>query len=188
VAAAFPRAALAHGPDYAAPRGAPCARGERWEWDGVTFAMLHPPAGFAGSSNDGSCVLKITAQGGAAALITGDVEARGERSLLAARADLAAQVVVVPHHGSATSSSADFVAAVGARYALVSAAHKNRWDFPRPDVRARWEGAGATLLVTGDSGALTITLGDRTADVRVVTGRDVRHHYWQTPGPPRAAP
>lgn len=179
VAAAFPRAALAHGPDYTAQGGTVCTRGERWEWDGVTFAIVHPPQGFAGSANDTSCVLRIATAGGAA-LLTGDVEARGESRMLDARAELSAQVVVVPHHGSATSSTPSFVSAVGARYALVSAGYANRWGFPRPDVRARWEQAGAEIRVTGDDGALTVMLGTRDGDVALGAERDARHHYWQT--------
>src|SRR5690606_15666249 len=92
VAAAFPRAALTHGPDYTALAGAPCVRGERWEWDGVTFAILHPPQGFPGRENDTSCVLRV-ATAGAAALVTGDVEARAESRMLDIRAELAADVV-----------------------------------------------------------------------------------------------
>src|SRR5690606_5894959 len=127
-------------------------------------------------------VLRV-ATAGNAALLTGDVEARAEIRLLELRDELAADVVVVPHHGSATSSTPYFVAAVGARHALVSAGYANRWGFPRSDVRARWEQAGAEMRVTGDDGALTVTLGARDGDVTVTAERDVRHHYWQTSAP-----
>jgi competence protein ComEC len=150
---------------------------------GVGFAILHPPPGFAGSANDTSCVLKIVAAGGTA-LVTGDIETRAERRLLVERAELAADIVVVPHHGSATSSTAPFVAAVGARHAIVSAGYANRWGFPRPDVRSRWEEAGAEMRVTGDSGALTVVLGARAGDdIAITAERDARHHYWQTSAP-----
>jgi competence protein ComEC len=183
VAAAFPHAALLRGPDHAAAGGVACVRGQRWEWDGVGFAILHPPPGLAGSANDTSCVLKIVAAGGTA-LVTGDIETRAERRLLVERAELAADIVVVPHHGSATSSTAPFVAAVGARHAIVSAGYANRWGFPRPDVRSRWEEAGAEMRVTGDSGALTVVLGARAGDdIAITAERDARHHYWQTSAP-----
>jgi len=109
-------------------------------------------------------------------LITGDVEARGEEALLRS-ADLATDVVVVPHHGSHTSSSPSFVAATKARYALVSAGYANRWGFPKPAVRARWVDSGAEVDVTADGGALTVTLGDR--GVSVTAERDAHRHYWQ---------
>jgi competence protein ComEC len=85
-------------------------------------------------------------------------------------------VVVVPHHGSATSSSPAFVAAVGARYAIVSAGHANRWGFPRPEVRERWEASGAIVIATGDAGAIRVELGP--AGVAVAAERERRHRYW----------
>jgi competence protein ComEC len=109
-------------------------------------------------------------------LITGDVEARGEEALLRS-AELASDVVVVPHHGSNTSSSPSLVAATQARYALVSAGYGNRWGFPKPAVRARWAASGAKVAVTADGGALTVTLAER--GVSLTAERDAHRHYWQ---------
>jgi competence protein ComEC len=176
VLAAYPRAEVLEGPDVALP-GRVCARGERWEWDGVRFAILHPPPDFAPLGNESSCVLKIDARAGSA-LITGDVEARGEEALLRAAA-LASDVVVVPHHGSSTSSSPPLVAATEPRYALVSAGYDNRWGFPKPTVRARWEGSGAVVAVTATGGALTVTLDEKGA--RLAAEREEHRHYWQAP-------
>jgi competence protein ComEC len=174
VLAAYPRAELLEGPDVVL-RGRVCMRGERWEWDGVRFAILHPPLEFAPLGNESSCVLKIEARGGSV-LITGDVEARGEETLLQA-AELASDVVVVPHHGSSTSSSAPFVAATRPSYALVSAGYANRWGFPKPAVRARWAESGAAVAVTADGGALTVTLDAR--GVTLAPERMTHRHYWQ---------
>ena len=174
VLAAYPRAELLEGPDVVL-RGRVCMRGERWEWDGVRFAILHPPLEFAPLGNESSCVLKIEARGGSV-LITGDVEARGEETLLQA-AELASDVVVVPHHGSNTSSSAPFVAATRPSYALVSAGYANRWGFPKPAVRARWAESGAAVAVTADGGALTVTLDAR--GVTLAAERMTHRHYWQ---------
>jgi competence protein ComEC len=176
VVAAFPRVDVSKGPDATALPGRVCRRGDQWEWDGVRFAILHPSADFAARGNESSCVLAVTA-GATTLLVTGDVERLGERALLAQ--PLAADVVVVPHHGSATSSSPAFVAAVGARFAIVSAGFANRWGFPRPDVRRRWEQAGAAVIVTGEAGAVSVELDPEGA--RVSTERDGRHRYWQTP-------
>jgi len=174
VLAAYPRAELLEGPDVVL-RGRVCMRGERWEWDGVRFAILHPPLEFAPLGNESSCVLKIEARAGSV-LITGDVEARGEETLLQA-AELASDVVVVPHHGSSTSSSAPFVAATRPSYALVSAGYANRWGFPKPAVRARWAESGAAVAVTADGGALTVTLDAR--GVTLAAERMTHRHYWQ---------
>ncbi len=125
----------------AGPRAHRCAAGERWTWDGVEFAMLHPFANeYADASlhtNNRSCVLRVSAPG-FTVLLTGDIEARDERALLAAGAPLAADVIVVPHHGSRTSSTPDFVAAVDARVAVFTAGYLNRFGHPRPDVVARY--------------------------------------------------
>jgi len=174
VLAAYPRAELLEGPDVML-RGRACTRGEHWEWDGVRFAILHPPLQFAPLGNESSCVLKIEARGGSV-LITGDVETRGEETLLQA-AELASDVVVVPHHGSSTSSSAPFVAATRPSYALVSAGYANRWGFPKPAVRARWAESGAAVAVTADGGALTVTLDAR--GVTLAPERMTHRHYWQ---------
>ena len=176
VIAAFPNVDVLKGPDVAALPGRPCARGERWEWDGVRFAILHPDEGFAARGNDSSCVLAVEA-GSSSLLVTGDIERRGESAVVTQ--PIAADVVVVPHHGSATSSSPSFVAAVGATHAIVSAGYANRWGFPRPEVRERWQQSGAAVTVTGDSGAVSVTLAP---DHIVVTAeRDRRHRYWHAP-------
>ena len=153
IIAAFPSVDVLKGPDVAALPGRACARGERWEWDGVRFAILHPDEGFAARGNDSSCVLAVEA-GSSSLLVTGDIERRGESAVLTQ--PIAADVVVVPHHGSATSSSPSFVAAVGATHAIVSAGYANRWGFPRPEVRERWQQSGAAVTVTGDSGAVSV--------------------------------
>ncbi len=172
VLAEFPSARVLEGPDVHL-RGSRCERGQRWRWDGVEFAVVHPPAGFIPRGNDSSCVLRVST-GGHAVLIAGDIELRGESAL--ANETVAADVVIVPHHGSATSSSPAFVNAVGADFALVSAGYGNRWGFPKPAVRARWERAGAAVLVTGDRGAITVTLGSR--GVTLSAARMRRRRYW----------
>ena len=179
VLAAFPRADVLEGPDVALP-GRACERGERWEWDGVHFSILHPPPEFEPRGNETSCVLKIDARAGSV-LITGDVEGRGEAALVRG-GDVASDVVVVPHHGSPTSSSPAFVAATRPRYALVSAGFANRWGFPKPEVRARWAGSGAAVAVTGERGALAVSLDSH--GITVVAERDRDPHYWQAPSAP----
>jgi competence protein ComEC len=176
VVAAFPNVDVLKGPDVVSLAGRVCSRGEQWEWDGVRFAILHPGSDFAARGNDSSCVLKVEA-GASSLLVTGDIERRGESAVLTEA--IAADVVVVPHHGSATSSSPSFVAAVGATHAIVSAGYANRWGFPRPEVRERWQLSGAAMTVTGDSGAVSVAL---TPEHIVVTAeRDARHRYWHAP-------
>ncbi len=179
VVAAFPSVTVLHGPDVTKLPGDMCERGQSWQWDGVEFRMLHPAADFAPRGNDSSCVLKITTAGGSL-LIAGDVERRGEGAVLDAEPG-ATDVVVVPHHGSATSSSPALVAALGARHAVVSAGFANRWGFPKPEVMARWRQGGAAVVVTADAGAVSIDL--KRDGVAIGAEREVRHRYWQAAAP-----
>jgi competence protein ComEC len=124
--------------------------------------------------------LKVTTRAGAI-LFAGDIERRGEGAL-AGSSKLGSDVVIVPHHGSATSSSAAFVTAVRPSIAVVSAGHQNRWGFPRAEVRRRWEEAGATVIVTGDSGAIRIRVGTPTPIITVQRG--ARRRYWDAESAP----
>lgn len=137
----------------------PCLSGARWRWDGVEFLFLHPPLHFPYLGNEASCVLRIqTAHG--AALLTGDIgEVIESRLLRHAPAALRADVVQVAHHGSRSSSHPAFVAATGARYALLSAGYANRFGHPHPAVVERWQRTGAGALSTPEGGALRIRLG-----------------------------
>lgn len=159
VARAFPVAALLAPAGSPAPGIVPCRAGQSWRWDGVRFRMLRPAADFPYLGNEASCVLRIeTAHG--SALLDGDIGSYAETAML--REDPASvrnDVVLVPHHGSAGSSSEAFVAASGARLALVSSGAGNRFRHPRPDVVRRWCDAGAEVVDTARSGALRVWLG-----------------------------
>jgi competence protein ComEC len=178
VLAAYPQAPVSIG--GASALYAPCRAGQQWEWDGVRFTLLHPPdARWRG--NDGSCVLRIRVGSGADArhaLLTGDIEASAEWRLVAEHgADLAADVVVVPHHGSRSSSTAAFVDAVSPRFAVFATGFRNRWGLPHPQVEARWQDRGASTADTAVTGALTVTLVPGRAP-RVSAHRHRRQRYW----------
>jgi len=136
-----------------APAARPCRAGQSWQWDGVDFEVLAPAAADRFQGNDSSCVLRIRA-GSNSALLTGDIERRAELALLQETQDIAARVVTAPHHGSASSSSAEFVQAVAADWVVFAAGHQNRWGFPRDDVVSRWRESGARGLNTAESGAV----------------------------------
>lgn len=176
ILADYPDLPIIAGPDVDLPGAEPCVAGGNWTLDDVRFRFLHPVAGLGLDGNDSSCVLRIETRGGTL-LLTGDIEARAERILTGMATDLVADVVVVPHHGSLTSSTRDFVAAVSPQAAIVSAAHNNRWNFPRPEVRRRWSEAGADVLVTGDHGAIRIEF--EADNIGIVAMRHERHRYWR---------
>jgi competence protein ComEC len=110
-------------------------------------------------------------------LLTGDIEARAE-AVLAENDRLAVDVVVVPHHGSLTSSSVRFVEQADADVAVVSAGHNNRWGFPRPEVRARWESRGTAVMVTGELGAIDLHFA--AGGLKIEASREKRRRYWHT--------
>ncbi len=160
--------------------GHPCRAGDRWWWDGLAFEILHPPAGHAGSDNDASCVLRITGSGGCL-LLTGDIEAEVELALVSEQRDrLRCELLVVPHHGSTTSSSTPFVRAVAARVAVVSVAHGNRWGLPRPEVVHRWRRTGAMVVDTASAGAVGLVM-DPDGGIGVVMERCRVRRFWRPP-------
>jgi competence protein ComEC len=163
--------------ELAHERVAGCRAGQRWRWDGVDFEILYPADGEPGSSNDRSCVLRVASSGGAV-LFPGDIEADGEASLLRTPAKLPADVLVVPHHGSDTSSSEDFIRAVQPQLALIPAGYGNRYGFPASAVVARYRRHAIPLIDTGAQGALILTVHPATG-VRLAPGyRQSARRYW----------
>lgn len=149
------RASLPEGHALAARHAVtPCVAGQQWEWDGVRFEVLHPPAGAARDAkpNTVSCVLRV-ATPGHAVLLAGDIEQAQEHWLVASGAALQADVLLVPHHGSKTSSSAALLRAVAPRFALVQAGHRNRFGHPAPEVVQRLQGHGAIVVGSPACGA-----------------------------------
>ena len=134
-----------------------CRRGDSWAWDGVGFRWVHPGDVRFERDNDSSCVLLVSA-GGHTVLLTGDIEAEAERELVHEGGLAVVDIVVVPHHGSRTSSTQDFVAALRPRWAVYAVGYRNRWNFPVQRVVERWEQAGAQGVRTSDGGAITFEL------------------------------
>ena len=164
-------------PDGAGIDGASgCLAGSGWRADGVAFRFLHPPLHFPYLRNESSCVLRVETVHGAI-LLAGDIgEAVEARLAGRTPGDVAAAVVLVPHHGSRHSSSGDFIAATGARLALVSAGHGNRFGHPDAGVVARWEEAGAMVVGTPAGGAVRVRLA--AGGMQVATERERRRRFW----------
>lgn len=152
-----------------------CARGSEWHWDGVRFRFLHPDRDGAWLGNDGSCVLRIDAPGGSI-LLPGDIEEPAERALVQRNADLAADVVVAPHHGSASSSTPALVRAVAPEWVLYPVGYRNRWDFPSDEVMARWRPAG--LARTDCGGALHVVVRPEHGVASPIAWRERYRRFW----------
>lgn len=136
----------------------PCGLGQRWQWDGVTFEFLWPQQGEPPNKakpNSRSCVLRI-ASAQASVLLTGDIEKKQERQLLDGhKTSLRADVLLVPHHGSKTSSSDAFLDAVAPTTALLQAGYRNRYGHPAPEVSQRYLARGIDFRSTVACGAIT---------------------------------
>ena len=134
-----------------------CAAGQRWTWDGVDFEVLHPPVDdyeTPKKSNAMSCVLRIF-NGNKAALLAGDIELAQEQRLVASGVNLKADLLLVPHHGSKTSSSPTFLDAVSPTLALAQAGYRNRFGHPAPPVLERYRERGVAVFASPACGAAT---------------------------------
>jgi competence protein ComEC len=126
----------------------------------VRFEIVHPPGRQESlRRNDQSCVLRVASAGGAM-LLTGDIERSAESTLVERGMDsLKADVLLVPHHGSRSSSSGEFIAAVAPRWAVVTAGYRSRFGHPSAEVLERYRAAGVTILRTDFDGAVFVRLG-----------------------------
>lgn len=160
-------------------RGEPCLEGQRWQWDGVTFEMLHPPPRYPAHGNDRSCVLHIAASGGSA-LLTGDVGEVAELRMMHLHAPrLVSDVLLLGHHGSRTSSMAEFIMAVDPKLALATAGYRNRFGHPHRAVLRRLAHHGIPVLDTSRDGAVRILLGED--GVTWQAHRHERRRFWHDP-------
>lgn len=136
------------------------------EIDGVRVEILHPLNGPERASfpelgaNDNSLVLRLV-HGKVRVLLAGDVEHEGEALLLARHADVGADLVKAPHHGSRTSSTAAFVARTKPAHVVFCVGEDNQWNFPAPEVVARYEAAGARSWRTDERPVTFVSDGER---------------------------
>ena len=169
-----------------------CVAGQAWDWDGVHFEFLHPLAEDHQRDlkpNALSCVLRVQSGGagpGRGVLLTGDIEAPQEAALLQRGAALRSDVLIVPHHGSRTSSTAAFLDAVAPRTAVVQAAYRSRYGHPAPDVMARYAERGIAVVRSDRCGAWTwhaAADGGGLAQCEREVARRYWHHRLEPPEP-----
>jgi competence protein ComEC len=154
-----------------------CEAGQHWNWDGVDFEILHPRSEDYDAKqkpNAISCVLRIS-NGKQTALLTGDLEAAQEQRLVIDNAPLKADFLLVPHHGSKTSSTPQFLDAVKPSIALVQAGYRNRFQHPVPQVLERYEERAIRVISSPACGAARWS--SATAQ-QVSCYRQSHHRYW----------
>ena len=160
-----------------------CSHAPSWQWDGVSLRMvkLEPTAGrdasVSGADEEGTCAMLISTEHGRV-LLPGDVNAATERRMARAT-DLSADLVVVPRHGSGSSSAPEFIAAVGARWVVVSGRRVR--EGREKSALGRWRQEGAQVLATADLGAIAFRIGT-DAGVESPQGRRVESRtLWRLP-------
>ena len=169
-----------------------CIAGQKWEWDGVQFEMLHPllsDYSKSAGANGLSCVLRVDASQMAdskmahgrnlsSALLVGDIEAPQELALLQGLALQPVGVLLVPHHGSQTSSTSGFIEALMPQWAVVQAGYRNRYGHPAPRVVQRYESLGVPLSISSECGAAH---WQSNKPQQLHCEREVHRRYWHTP-------
>jgi len=160
----------------------PCYAGQAWNWDGVHFEMLHPSLESYAltklKDNDRSCVLKISSAYGSL-LLPGDIERTSEAELLERTPEaLASDLLVAPHHGSKTSSTVPFIAAVHPAVTVFTAGYRNRFGHPKAEVVQRYLDLGSRLYRSDVDGALLVefTAGQ---GMTLRAWRQAQPRYWQ---------
>lgn len=156
-----------------------CVRGQRWRWDGVEFEILNPrPAAYADArrrNNDASCVLRIR-NTHHSLLLTGDGERQTELELVESGQLAPVSVLLAGHHGSRTSSIAEFVAATRPEWVVFTQGYRNRYGHPHPEVVARFRDIDSRMLSSDMSGLIRFDFGE--AGVEASQYRPTRRRYW----------
>lgn len=154
-----------------------CEAGTEWEWDGVHFMILNPVESHR-KRNNLSCVLKVSTKT-QSVLLTGDIEYFAEQKLVEHyKSHLSSDVLVVPHHGSLTSSSVNFIEAVSPRYALFPVGKDNRYHLPKQDVETRYEQKGIKNRLVWQTGAIIFHFDGKDELTPPIQWRDTFQHYW----------
>lgn len=156
-----------------------CELGQHWAFDGLDLELMHPPEFFPYLANDSSCVLRIAVAGVPLALLPGDIASIIETRLVREQAQyLPAPVLVMPHHGSRSSSSEAFIDAVSPQLALIGSGYRNRFGLPREDILARYQERGIHVLDTARTGAIHLRI-DQEGIHDVRTERELRPALWR---------
>lgn len=154
-----------------------CHSGAHWKWNGVDFRFIHPVGEFT-KRNNLSCVLKVSTEK-KSVLLTGDIEALAEKMMIEQfPGELKSDVLLVPHHGSLTSSSLEFIKAVSPSYAIFPVGKENRYGFPREKIVERYRATGAKMLLTWQTGAIIFEFKGEGPLTPPICWRDTFNHYW----------
>ena len=155
-----------------------CNTPETWVTENLEFRVLHPSTGLPYLGNDSSCVISVNGPG-LSLLLSGDISHAVEQRLVSGGLEQHA-ILTAPHHGSSTSSSQALIDTVMPSWVLISAAHGNRFDFPRADVLERYANSNVATLNTARCGGIRMT-ADGAGGIRITSARIHRRAIWRWP-------
>ncbi|VAW91876.1 DNA internalization-related competence protein ComEC/Rec2 [hydrothermal vent metagenome] len=139
-----------------------CNSDNEWHWDGVDFKIIHPKANSTLRKNNASCVIQISTANSKiknSILLTGDIESKAERQIIKNKSlDLRSTILIAPHHGSKTSSTAAFINKINPDYVLYPVGYRNRYRFPSNLVSKRYKDRGVVEYSTSEFGSITFIL------------------------------
>ena len=163
-----------------------CHPENSFRWQSLAFTILSPAANLEKvsakgesrgklSSNDSSCVIRVSDNNNSV-LLTGDISHKIEKKLFNHNEKVQSDILIVPHHGSVSSSSTEFLVEVKPKLALVSAGYLNRWKMPRDKVRKRYRDESIPLMETAKYGTISIHFTDSSSQVKSFRNND--WPYW----------
>ena len=157
-----------------------CVTGQSFHLGKLTIEVLSPTQ-VGKNNNNNSCVLKVT-DGYNSLLLTGDISKTVEKKLALKSLQtnqlglLKADILIAPHHGSATSSSLTFIKMVKPKWVVFSAGYKNRWNFPKQKVVERYQQLHIKQLTSGETGFIRFNVQNQRIEVK--TYREDLAAYW----------
>jgi len=166
-----------------------CYAGHSFNWQGLSFDILSPALASEGviqskaeessrQDNDDSCVILVTDQQGRTLPLTGDISAEVEQKIMQQYPKLAIDILQVPHHGSKSSSSRDFLKQLAPQYAVVSAGYLNRWHMPVKSIRQRYIQQNIKILTSAEVGQVIISIDNKGVNNKNFV--DVLRPFWFT--------
>ncbi len=156
----------------------PCLAGQSWRWRDVSYRVLYPEPGSSGTDNNLSCVLLVQWRE-LSVLLTGDIEAEVEAALIE-KISHPVEWLLVPHHGSRTSSTAEFVRVLKPSTAVVTAGWGNSYGHPVAEVLQRYEDIGAKLESTALAGMLEFYWYKNGSAPSLVRARNQQPFWWMS--------
>ncbi len=153
----------------------PCKQGETWSWQGLTFSALAPEKLTVRPKNAASCVIRVF-DGKYSALLTGDIPKKGEKALINSGALLKSDVLLVPHHGSLSSSSVAFLRQVEPDIAIASTGRYTPWQLPHPDIIERYQQENIAWFETRTAGQISVIFSEK--GIKIIRYRQELSPYW----------